>query len=157
MGNRVYLTGGGVSIYQKRKNHETYGIVRRRKIRDKAGSKVQTKDKLGIGKNKGRDQWELELRETHGVSRSARAATAESQGLRCMNVFLLKSMGLSQDSKDREAAQKLINSLAWNRRKHLRLKPEQAQADQSEDTGRRSQEVQRKEPGVRRLQHLPAL
>lgn len=58
------------------------GQIKRKKTRDKAGSRVQTKDKLDSGKNKGRDQWELKLGETDGVPWSAWEVTKESQGLR---------------------------------------------------------------------------
>ena len=99
------------------------GQIRRKK---KQGSKVQTKGRLDSGKNKGRDQWELQLREMDGVPESAQEVTEESQGLIGINFFLLDSMESSKTKKDREATEKVINSLAQNNRKSLELKPEQA-------------------------------
>lgn len=53
---------------------------------------MQTKGKLDSGKNKGRDQ-----REMDGVPESAWEVTEESQGLIGINFFLLDSMELFQD------------------------------------------------------------
>lgn len=58
---------------------------------------VQIKGKLDRGKNKGRDQQELQLRETNGVPWSAWEVTEKSQGLRETSSFLLNSMEHFQD------------------------------------------------------------
>ena len=58
---------------------------------------VQIKGKLDRGKNKGRDQQELQLREMNGVPWSAWEVAEKSQGLREINSFLLNSMEHFQD------------------------------------------------------------